>query len=61
MAGPKTGRLVRSAGACRTRQSLTHKFSVGGHEGYITVGLFEEVLPASCSSRWPRGGARSVG
>ena len=24
------------------RQSLTHKFSVGGHEGYITVGLFED-------------------
>ena len=24
------------------RQSLTHKFSVGGHEGYMTVGLFED-------------------
>jgi ribonucleoside-diphosphate reductase alpha chain len=28
-----------------TRQSLTHKFSVGGHEGYITVGLFEDNSP----------------
>ena len=28
-----------------TRQSLTHKFSVGGHEGYITVGLFENGDP----------------
>ncbi len=28
-----------------TRQSITHKFSVGGHEGYITVGLFEDGLP----------------
>jgi len=28
-----------------TRQSLTHKFSVGGHEGYITVGLFEDGAP----------------
>jgi len=28
-----------------TRQSLTHKFSVGGHEGYITVGLFEDGVP----------------
>ncbi len=28
-----------------TRQSLTHKFSVGGHEGYITVGLFEDGQP----------------
>ena len=23
------------------RQSVTHKFSIGGHEGYITVGLYE--------------------
>src|SRR5688572_32794509 len=23
------------------RQSLTHKFDIGGHEGYITVGLYE--------------------
>ena len=28
-----------------TRQSVTHKFSVGGHEGYITVGLFEDGAP----------------
>ena len=28
-----------------TRESLTHKFSVGGHEGYITVGLFEDGTP----------------
>jgi len=28
-----------------TRQSLTHKFSVSGHEGYITVGLFEDGRP----------------
>lgn len=28
-----------------TRQSLTHKFSIAGHEGYITVGLFEDGSP----------------
>lgn len=28
-----------------TRHSLTHKFSVGGHEGYVTVGLFEDGKP----------------
>ncbi len=27
------------------RQALTHKFSIGGHEGYITVGLFEDGVP----------------
>jgi ribonucleoside-diphosphate reductase alpha chain len=27
------------------RQSITHKFSLAGHEGYITVGLFEDGQP----------------
>jgi ribonucleoside-diphosphate reductase alpha chain len=27
------------------RQSLTHKFDIGGHEGYITVGLYEDGQP----------------
>jgi ribonucleoside-diphosphate reductase alpha chain len=27
------------------RQSITHKFSIGGHEGYITVGLYEDGQP----------------
>jgi len=27
------------------RQAITHKFSVGGHEGYLTVGLFEDGAP----------------
>ncbi|MBT5712547.1 vitamin B12-dependent ribonucleotide reductase, partial [Candidatus Poribacteria bacterium] len=27
------------------RQSVTHKFSVGEHEGYITVGLYEDGKP----------------
>lgn len=28
-----------------TRPGITHKFSVGGHEGYMTVGLFEDGEP----------------
>lgn len=39
VAGPVRRRLPE------TRHSLTHKFSVGGHEGYITVGLFEDGSP----------------
>jgi ribonucleoside-diphosphate reductase alpha chain len=27
------------------RRAITHKFSVGGHEGYLTVGLYEDGLP----------------
>jgi ribonucleoside-diphosphate reductase alpha chain len=28
-----------------TRKSVTHKFNVAGHEGYLTVGLFEDHSP----------------
>ncbi len=27
------------------RASITHKFSIGGHEGYITVGMYEDGSP----------------
>jgi ribonucleoside-diphosphate reductase alpha chain len=26
----------------RERQSITHKFNIGGHEGYITAGMYED-------------------
>src|SRR5215212_7511074 len=35
-AGPVRKRMPRE------RQSLTHKFSLGGHEGYITAGLYDD-------------------
>jgi len=28
-----------------TRQSITHKFTITGHEGYVTAGLFEDGRP----------------
>ena len=28
-----------------TRRSITHKFSVAGHEGYLTVGLYDDGQP----------------
>ena len=27
------------------RRAITHKFSVGGHEGYLTVGMYEDGRP----------------
>jgi ribonucleoside-diphosphate reductase alpha chain len=27
------------------RRSVTHKFSIGGHEGYITVGMYDDGAP----------------
>jgi len=35
-AGPKRRKMPRE------RQSLTHKFSIGGHEGYITAGMYDD-------------------
>jgi len=28
-----------------TRRSITHKFSIAGHEGYITVGMYDDGKP----------------
>ncbi|MFM9959154.1 MAG: adenosylcobalamin-dependent ribonucleoside-diphosphate reductase [Phycisphaerales bacterium] len=28
-----------------TRRSITHKFNIAGHEGYLTVGLYEDNAP----------------
>ena len=28
-----------------TRQSQTHKFCIAGHEGYLTIGLFQDGRP----------------
>src|SRR5687767_15083398 len=28
-----------------TRRSITHKFNISGHEGYVIVGLFEDGQP----------------
>ncbi|MGZ8648870.1 MAG: TSCPD domain-containing protein, partial [Solirubrobacteraceae bacterium] len=35
-AGPLRRRMPRE------RQSITHKFSLGGHEGYITAGMYDD-------------------
>jgi ribonucleoside-diphosphate reductase alpha chain len=34
--GPRRNKMPRE------RQSITHKFSIGGHEGYITAGMYED-------------------
>jgi ribonucleoside-diphosphate reductase alpha chain len=34
--GPKRRKMPRE------RQSITHKFSIGGHEGYITAGMYDD-------------------
>jgi ribonucleoside-diphosphate reductase alpha chain len=39
------------------RHSLTHHFSVGGQEGYITVGLYEDGVPGEMFIRMSKEGS----
>ena len=44
------------------RESLTHKFSVGGHEGYLTVGLYPDTkLPGEIFIRMAKEGSTISG
>jgi ribonucleoside-diphosphate reductase alpha chain len=43
------------------RQSITHKFSIAGHEGYITVGLFEDGTPGEIFVRMAKEGSTISG
>jgi len=40
-----------------TRHSVTHKFSVCGHEGYITVGLYDDGRPGELYIRVAKEGS----
>ena len=44
-AAAKTTAAPRRERLPDTRRSVTHKFNVGGHEGYITVGLYDDGRP----------------
>ena len=39
------GRADAGAGCRTSAHAITHKFDIAGHEGYITVGLFEDGTP----------------
>ncbi len=43
------------------RQALTHKFSIAGHEGYLTVGLFEDGQPGEIFLRMSKEGSTVSG
>ena len=43
------------------RASFTHKFSIGGHEGYLTVGLYEDMSPGEIFVRMAKEGSVIAG
>ena len=43
------------------RNSITHKFSVGGHEGYLTVGKYEDGAPGEIFIKMAKEGSTLSG
>jgi ribonucleoside-diphosphate reductase alpha chain len=43
------------------RDSVTHKFSVGGHEGYLTVGMYEDGRPGELFIKMAKEGSTLSG
>jgi ribonucleoside-diphosphate reductase alpha chain len=43
------------------RASVTHKFSVGGHEGYLTVGMYEDGRPGELFIKMAKEGSTLSG
>lgn len=44
-----------------TRASITHKFNISGHEGYITVGLFDDGRPGEVFLKMAKEGSTISG
>jgi len=44
-----------------TRESTTHKFSIAGFEGYLTVGLFEDGRPGEIFIKMSKEGSTLSG
>jgi len=44
-----------------TRESLTHKFTVGGYEGYLTVGLYPDGTPGEIFIKIAKAGSALSG
>ena len=43
------------------RNSLTHKFWINGHEGYLTIGLFEDGAPGEIFIKMAKEGSTLSG
>ena len=51
-----------AAKSCHSeRKSITHKFSVGGHEGYITVGMYDDGKPGEIFIKMAKEGSTLSG
>lgn len=44
-----------------TRESITHKFTIGNHEGYLTVGLYPDGSPGEIFIKMAKEGSTMSG
>jgi ribonucleoside-diphosphate reductase alpha chain len=44
-----------------TRRSITHKFAIGGHEGYLTIGLHDDGAPGEIFIKMSKEGSTISG
>jgi hypothetical protein len=44
-----------------TRESITHKFSIGNHEGYLTIGLYPDGRPGELFLKMSKEGSTISG
>jgi ribonucleoside-diphosphate reductase alpha chain len=44
-----------------TRRSVTHKFAIAGHEGYLTIGLFDDGTPGELFIKMSKEGSTLSG
>lgn len=61
LANPKGAPVAVRRKLPETRQSLTHKFSIADHEGYVTVGLYENGMPGEIFVRMAKEGSTISG
>lgn len=56
-----TNLLSRREVLAETRRSVTHKFAIGGHEGYLTIGLFDDGRPGEIFVKMSKEGSTLSG
>ena len=62
-AGPEQQELFRARRRKlpNERHSITHKFNIGGHEGYLTVGMYEDGAPGEIFIKMAKEGSTLSG
>jgi ribonucleoside-diphosphate reductase alpha chain len=56
-----TAAVSRRETLSSTRKSVTHKFALNGHEGYLTIGLFDDGRPGELFIKMSKEGSTLSG